>query len=74
VPTFMVKAVTFALKNAKETRTDLGNDTELNRMDDDPWSGIFPSSDEEEDSDDHEEDSDLDSDEENEVLLSWYPQ
>lgn len=77
VPVFMVKAVVAALNNRDGSAPSAGESSALNAGnviggdDDDPWRGIFPSSDEDEGDGDSEfdVDSDVDGDE---AVISWH--
>ncbi|KAF8972679.1 hypothetical protein BDZ97DRAFT_850495 [Flammula alnicola] len=79
VPVFMVKAVSSALRKARPSSAGPGQASASNRPtttdadNQDPWKGIFLSSEEDEDGDD----SDLESeseDEDQQVLIGWYRQ
>ncbi|KAJ3508719.1 hypothetical protein NLJ89_g5601 [Agrocybe chaxingu] len=65
VPVFMVKAIATALRNAKPSSLGLLGSSPTEAVDEDPWNGIFPSSemDEEDVRDDEDDDSDSESSE-----------
>ena len=73
VPIFMIKSVVAAIKNTKSPRTSSspGNQHNNDHLYDNPWKGIFASSDEEEaDDDDDDDESQAESD--RDFIGGWY--